>query len=107
MQRVKGYRNVVTQGTYMGEEGTGYAFGELESYGDFSQATRGHIQGYTQPVEFEILYPGAQVLPSNSGELALFPPVGTAFLTEYGPLPVDQGITAVLAIHYKFIRLVG
>ncbi len=106
MNRVKGYRNVTTSGTYAGEEGTGYGFGELASYGEFSQATGGHIQGSTSPVEFEILVPGAYLAKGQDGQEYLFPPPGVAFDTQYGPLVQERGLDAGEALMFRFIRLV-
>ena len=42
------HRTVTTKGTYMGSEGEGYNWGELTEYGDFSERTRGHLQGYAR-----------------------------------------------------------
>jgi hypothetical protein len=63
-----------TRGTYMGEEGTGYHFGAPAAEGDFSRATRGHIEGSTRAAKIEILVPGAEVFETDRGIFASFPP---------------------------------
>lgn len=82
-QIVDGYRQVITQGQYMGEEGTGYSWGTLPSYGDISHKTHGQYQGYTEPCRIEILVDGAELEPpANREGLFLFVPEGT--IDKYG-----------------------
>jgi hypothetical protein len=73
---VSATRTVVTSGTYMGEEGTGYSWGPSEHYGDISRATRGHIEGWTEPCRIEVLAPGAELLEAANRpeEVYLFLP---------------------------------
>lgn len=61
------HRTVCTQGQYMGEEGTGYGWGELEEYGDFSRATRGYYQGYTEPCKIEVFDDRCRLQESQGG----------------------------------------
>jgi len=50
-------KTTLTRGTYMGEEGIGYSFigpSDTPTEGDFSAATRGHLQGWDEIVEATI-----------------------------------------------------
>lgn len=99
MTTVKGYRDTLTPGTSMGEEGIGYGFGELDSYGDYSRATHGHLQESTEPVTFRLLVPGAYVARSEGGEMLLYAAKETPFVVkEYGRLPFNQGLSTTLAL---------
>jgi hypothetical protein len=80
------HRTVTTKGTYMGEEGEGYNWGELSEYGDFSERTRGHIQGYDEPCKIEVFDDRAELRESNGGGLLLYWPEQCSIPTEHGPL---------------------
>jgi hypothetical protein len=102
--RVKAHRTVVTQGTYMGEEGTGYGLDEVPS-GDLSRTYQGRLQGYQEACEIEVLVAGARFATSEGGDLLLYLPEDT--YDEEGNLwPSWQGMTAADAISYGFARVV-
>jgi hypothetical protein len=109
-QIVDGYRDVLTQGHYMGEEGTGYGWGTLPSYGDYSGEMRGRMQGYTEPVKIEILAERADLvdLRDEGHDLLLWLPKGTQVPTSAGILDLDYhgGLTVPEAIEYGFARIV-
>jgi hypothetical protein len=65
-----------TRGSYMGEEGTGYRFGAPTEPGDFSERTRGHLQGSNNACRLEILVDGAEIVDTEYGTF-LAVPAGT------------------------------
>ena len=71
---VEATRIVTTQGQYAGEEGVGYQWGR-STLGDFSAATRGHIQGRHEPCLIEILVEGAEIVDTEGFGLLLWLPV--------------------------------
>jgi hypothetical protein len=108
-QIVDGYRDVLTQGSYMGEEGVGYAFGTLPRHGDYSGATHGRLQGYTEPVKIEILRDDAFLADMSEegyGVVMILPRGTQHFIPDDGWLLVDGPITAAEAILYGFARIV-
>jgi hypothetical protein len=103
-----GEEDVTTKGQYMGEEGTGYSWGSLDQHGDYSNATRGHIQGYTSPCRIRVKIKGAFLTEARNGDTLLFLPFGTSILLEDGytfePVwgltaqeALDKGIAEVIA----------
>ena len=102
-----GYRNVQTKGRYMGEEGTGYGWGKLAEYGDFSGATQGHLQGYTEPIRIAIPA-GSELLECRDGDTRLFRADRSDWITktEVGDLNLGPALTASEALGYGFAQLV-
>lgn len=102
------HRTVCTQGTYMGEEGEGFGWGEFSVYGDFSVATRGRLQGYTAPCRIEVFDDNARLLKAQDGEYYLFVPKDTMAKIGTGTYPLDHefGLTASEAILYGLARVV-
>ena len=82
----------------MGEEGTAYSFipsGESPSIGGFSEATRGHIQGYDFAARAS-LSDGYTVEANCALGASLYGPDG-AFVTDQVGVAIDMGLVTILS----------
>jgi hypothetical protein len=77
-------RDVTTRGGTVGEEGTGYRWEPCAAPGPFRH---GHLEGYTEPAQVEILVEGASLQRSFGGELLFYP---TGYPEQVLGLTVDE-----------------
>lgn len=99
-QIVPATRISTTRGSYMGEEGTGYNFGPCAQPGDFSAATRGHLQGSNSECQIELLCDGEII--DNGFEVVLIAAAGTR---DREGFPVTWHLSAGEAIERGLARV--